>query len=117
YQLIWLDRIPEFAAVDEAVNLGHQLNNARAAGMVNAVLRVLTRSIESRRVDWQRGSASQVRVNWAQACAFQHDVLPATSGPADAQSHLAAATAERLERFRELTRRFGTRKAESTAWA
>ncbi len=39
YQLLWMDRIPPRAAVSEAVDQCRALGYARAAGLVNAVLR------------------------------------------------------------------------------
>ena len=39
YQIVFLDRIPDSAAVNEAVNLTRQFGRAQAAGLVNAVLR------------------------------------------------------------------------------
>ncbi len=39
YQLLWMDKIPPRAAVDEAVRQCRSLGYARAAGLVNAVLR------------------------------------------------------------------------------
>lgn len=38
-QLIFLDRLPDYAVIDDAVALTKRLRQARAAGMVNAVLR------------------------------------------------------------------------------
>jgi 16S rRNA (cytosine967-C5)-methyltransferase len=43
YQLVCLDRIPAFAAVDATVSLAHEIGAGRAAGYVNAVLRRLAR--------------------------------------------------------------------------
>jgi 16S rRNA (cytosine967-C5)-methyltransferase len=43
YQLRRLDRVPAYAAVDEAVRSARRLAGARAAGFVNAVLRRLQR--------------------------------------------------------------------------
>jgi 16S rRNA (cytosine967-C5)-methyltransferase len=43
YQLQFLDRVPASAAVDEAVKQAKRFGRARAAGMVNAVLRNATR--------------------------------------------------------------------------
>ncbi len=43
YQLLFMDRIPASAAVNEAVNACRTLGYARAAGLVNAVLRRLDR--------------------------------------------------------------------------
>lgn len=45
YQIIFLTRIPHSAAVNEAVNLARKYSrNPRAAGLVNGVLRALSRS-------------------------------------------------------------------------
>ena len=77
FQIIWMDRIPEFAAVDQAVELARQHAGRRASGMVNAVLRSLTRAVSQRRTVWQRLNSQHVRVSWDQACAFESKVLPA----------------------------------------
>jgi 16S rRNA (cytosine967-C5)-methyltransferase len=50
YQLIWLDGIPHFAAVNEAVNQARFEGGAKAARFVNAVLRQLLRDIEHQRI-------------------------------------------------------------------
>jgi len=39
YGLLWLDRVPAFAAVDTTVQLARETGHASAAGFVNAVLR------------------------------------------------------------------------------
>lgn len=43
YQLLFLDRIPQSAAVDQAVTHSREIAGARAAGFVNAVLRRVIR--------------------------------------------------------------------------
>lgn len=43
YQLLYMDRIPASAAVNEAVTLARSVGQPRAAGMVNAVLRRVDR--------------------------------------------------------------------------
>jgi 16S rRNA (cytosine967-C5)-methyltransferase len=47
FQLLFLDRIPARAAIDESVELAKRAGNRFAAGMVNAVLRGLAREIEA----------------------------------------------------------------------
>ncbi len=42
YQMAFLDKIPSYAAVNEAVDLTKQILNKRASGFVNAVLRKFT---------------------------------------------------------------------------
>ena len=46
YQIVFMDRIPQSAAVNEAVSSAKKHANPRAAGMVNGVLRSLCRSID-----------------------------------------------------------------------
>lgn len=47
YQILWLSRIPDYAAVNEAVNIVKALESQRAASMVNAVLRNILRNKDS----------------------------------------------------------------------
>jgi 16S rRNA (cytosine967-C5)-methyltransferase len=46
YQVFWLDRVPQFAAVNEAVELARQGGFGPQAGFVNAVLRGYLREFE-----------------------------------------------------------------------
>ena len=41
YQILYLDKVPDSAAVNEAVEMAKQNRRAQAAGLVNAVLRKL----------------------------------------------------------------------------
>ncbi|MDY6825686.1 MAG: 16S rRNA (cytosine(967)-C(5))-methyltransferase RsmB [Bacillota bacterium] len=43
YQLLYLDRVPQYAAVDQAVHLAGRYGHRGVAGLVNAVLRRLSR--------------------------------------------------------------------------
>ncbi len=45
YQILFLDRVPDFAAVSEAVNQAHRLGKSRQSGLVNGVLRSLLREL------------------------------------------------------------------------
>lgn len=47
YQLFWLQRIPDHAAVHETVELGKRLGFGQQAGFLNAVLRAYTRDREA----------------------------------------------------------------------
>ena len=48
YQILFLDRVPDRAAVNESVNLARKYaKNPRSAGLVNGVLRGLVRQKES----------------------------------------------------------------------
>jgi 16S rRNA (cytosine967-C5)-methyltransferase len=48
YQLIWLDGVPDFAAINEAVEQAKREGGRRAGGFVNGVLRTLQRLIVER---------------------------------------------------------------------
>jgi len=43
YQIVFLDRVPDFAAINESVNLAKRLENKKVAAFVNAVLRTILR--------------------------------------------------------------------------
>lgn len=45
YQLVWLDRLPAHAVVNDAVELARALGQPHATGLVNAVVRRLPRSL------------------------------------------------------------------------
>lgn len=114
YQIIWMDRVPVFAAVDQAVELARRHAGGRAPGMVNAVLRRLAGAVVERRTAWHRLDPTEVRAAWDAACRFDRPVLPT---PECLAAHLAAATGERRERFEELAARYGVETAELVAWA
>ncbi|MFH1746116.1 MAG: transcription antitermination factor NusB [Planctomycetota bacterium] len=116
YQMIWLDRIPLFAAVDQAVSLARRHVRGRAPAMVNAILRRLGDALSQRRTIWHPLDPTQVRVDWDQACAFNSNVLPSTDS-GNLVAHLAAATGERLERYEKLIKCYGEVAAEQVAWA
>lgn len=117
YQIIWMDRVPTFAAVDQAVELARKLVRGRAPAMVNAVLRRLTDAVSSRRASWSRLDPARVRVGWDTACQFNGPVLPVAADDERAAAHLATATGERSERYRTLVARHGPVAAEAVAWA
>ncbi|MGA1598939.1 MAG: RsmB/NOP family class I SAM-dependent RNA methyltransferase [bacterium] len=53
-ELLWLDRVPDHATLNEAVGLTRRLKHPRAAGMVNGVLRTLQRDRDSGRLQLER---------------------------------------------------------------
>lgn len=114
YQVIWMDRVPVFAAVNEAVKQAHRHVGGRGPGVTNAVLRNLTRCLATRQVEWERLNPAHIRTDWRNATAFRRPVLP---DPADLKIHLAAATGERPARYAALRKCFGAEAAEAIAWA
>ena len=76
YQLIWLDGVPEFAAIHSAVEQAKDLGGAGSARFVNAVLRQLQRLIEERRCPAAGGSpARSVPVESTTVCLLNQDVF------------------------------------------
>lgn len=66
YQLLYLDKIPPSAAVNESVNLAKRNGEARAAGFVNAVLRnVLRAKGKLRMPDPHDGSPGSLSVRYS----------------------------------------------------
>jgi 16S rRNA (cytosine967-C5)-methyltransferase len=53
YQLLWLDRIPAHAAVNETVELARRLGHGNETGFINAVLRGVARERDSLRTQLQ----------------------------------------------------------------
>ena len=76
YQLLFLDRVPDHAAVDESVRLAHAMGSGRASGFVNGVLRALARDVRFA----ERADADRPRESFellpGRACTFGRPVLP-----------------------------------------
>jgi 16S rRNA (cytosine967-C5)-methyltransferase len=62
YQLLFLDRIPARAAIDESVELAKQAGHRFASGMVNAVLRKLS---SAPRLEYEAASAAELAKSMA----------------------------------------------------
>ncbi len=59
YQLLFLDRVPAWAVVDEGTELSVMLRGRRTAGFVNGVLRALARNFEH--IEWPDPKVDEVR--------------------------------------------------------
>ena len=49
YQILFLDKVPNSAAIDEAVEIVKRKQGKKTAGLINGVLRNIARKIENRR--------------------------------------------------------------------
>ncbi len=65
YQLLWLDRIPAHAAVDESVELARQLGCGPQCGFVNALLRGYARELGPTRKLLQDLKSSDPAIGWS----------------------------------------------------
>jgi 16S rRNA (cytosine967-C5)-methyltransferase len=54
YQILYLDRVPDFAAVDEAVRQCDRMHHRRQGGLVNGVLRTVARHLGPREPSGRR---------------------------------------------------------------
>ncbi|NLX12919.1 MAG: hypothetical protein GXY44_04590 [Phycisphaerales bacterium] len=81
YQIIWLDGIPPFAAVNEAVKQAKTGTGVRGGGFVNAVLRQMIRQIEDRRMPLEQSDpARSVPIDGRFCCQFKRVFLPDSAG-------------------------------------
>jgi 16S rRNA (cytosine967-C5)-methyltransferase len=65
YQLFWLDRVPDHAAVNETVLLAKQLGHGPQAGFVNAVLRGSLREQPQIRAELEALKESNPALGWS----------------------------------------------------
>ncbi len=105
YQLLFLDKVPAPAAVNEAVKLASRVSSRGAAGFVNACLRALAKAIvgkgEKPPDDPRRG----IPVGGGAWCVLDRPVLPAPGrSPAE---YLAAALSHPAWLVRRWLARFG----------
>lgn len=65
YQLLFLDRVPAYAAVNEAVELAKKRGGEKAGGLVNAVARALLREKERQGPGLKGDRVSRLAVFWS----------------------------------------------------
>jgi 16S rRNA (cytosine967-C5)-methyltransferase len=116
YQLIWLDGVPEFAAVHQTVEQAKATGGPRAGRFVNALLRDLLRKIEHRRrpvgqVDMTRAVLVSPRI----ACQFVEPLLP--DPEAQPIEHLATLTSHPAWLASHWTRHYGAERARNICLA
>jgi len=76
YQLLFLERVPDHAVVDESVRLARATGKERATGFVNGVLRAIARDVTfSEQPDATRPRRS-FEMRTGRACTFGRQVFP-----------------------------------------
>ncbi len=108
YQLIYQERIPGHAAVDESVRLTKPMGKARAAGFVNAVLRSVAREMVVETAPPPDRPRHAVIVGPGRCCVFKRPVLPP---PEEAAACLAATLSFPEWLIARWRKRFGAEKA------
>lgn len=103
-QLVFFDRLPAYAVVDESVRLAHQLVRPEAKSMVNAVLRKLAKLIsKAKRVDTWQPDPQLIPLPGGGAIQLPEAALP-PAAPLD--KHLVVATSMPLRLLREWMQRW-----------
>ena len=87
YQIVFMDRIPAHAAVNESVELAAGSGHGRAKGLVNAVLRQISREVLFHDTPPSGLSRRVIPRRTAGSCEFARDILP---DPNDKASFYAA---------------------------
>lgn len=115
-QLVFMDRLPAYAVIDESVRLAHAFKQVRTAGLVNAVLRKIADSVE--------GSSDEP---WTPAPAPGGDRVPMAEGgvvklrgnmlpkPDNLLTHLVVATSHPLPLLQRWFKLFGRERATELA--
>jgi 16S rRNA (cytosine967-C5)-methyltransferase len=103
-QLVFFDRLPAYAVVDESVRLAHRLVRPNAKSMVNAVLRKIDRLVgKAEHIESWRPDAQLIPLAGGGAMRLPDAALP-EADPLD--KHLVAATSVPLRLVREWQQRF-----------
>lgn len=116
YQLLYLDSIPEYAAVSEAVAQARRAGHARLGKLVNGVLRNVQRHI-AERVKWSADVPRRRAIRYAydKAVVLTTDLL---ADPAeDPVGYLSIATSLPTEIVTRWIHAFGKEQAERICWA
>ena len=108
YQLIYQERIPAHAAVDESVRLTKPMGKARAAGFVNAVLRSVTRELTVEATAPVERPRHALIISASRCCVFRRPVLPS---PEQETAYLAAALSFPEWLIARWRKRFGAKTA------
>jgi 16S rRNA (cytosine967-C5)-methyltransferase len=88
YQILFLDRVPAHAAVDESVKLAHKYAHTGAAGLVNSVLRRLAE--ERATLLWPEGDDAASLAVWGSHPLWIVERWLARFGPAETRALLTA---------------------------
>ena len=108
YQMLFLERVPQHAIVDESVRLARATGKSRATGFVNAVLRSIGRELRFSVEPDPAQPQNSFEVRPGRACVFGRKVLPP---PSESAAHLAAALSFPVGLMRRWLARYGTSRA------
>jgi 16S rRNA (cytosine967-C5)-methyltransferase len=108
YQMLFLERVPQRAIVDESVRLARATEKSRATGFVNAVLRSIGRDLRFVAAPDPARPQHSFELRPGRSCVLGRKVLPP---PAESAAHLAAALSFPVGLMRRWLARYGTSRA------
>jgi len=116
YQLIWLERVPPYAAVSEAVRQAKCAAKVRLAKLVNAVLRNIQRHLLER-VEWSGTLPKRraIRYEYDKAWLLDFDLF--ADPEQDPVGYLSVATSLPTEMVTRWMRYLGLSRTERVCWA
>ncbi len=111
HQLLYLDGVPAFAAIDETVE---SVRDPRARSFVNAVLRAIDRQVRRVPIEKDRGGASprkRLEIGGKKVCFFSREVF--ADPDADLAVHLGQVCSHPSELVRRWLARHGEQKTRA----
>lgn len=116
YQLIYLEAIPAYAAIDEAVNQSRRSGQMRFAKLVNAILRNIQRTLKER-VNWSKDLPATRSLRYEPSRAWLLDVDLFADPGRDLVSYLSIATSMPTEIITRWVNAHGREEAAAACWA
>lgn len=116
YQLIYLETIPAYAAIDEAVNQSRRSGKQGFAKLINAILRNIQRHLKER-VDWSKDlpAPQALRFDYGRAWLMDMDFL--ADPTQDLVTYLSIATSMPTEIISRWIDAHGRQQAIEACWA
>ncbi len=111
-QLIFLDRLPAYAVIDESVKLAKKFANHRSSGLVNAVLRKLNAAVGGRSETPWSPAPDRLPALDGSTITLTQPCLPKTD---NILAHLVIATSHPLPLLQHWFKQFGRQQATALA--
>ncbi|MEM6459982.1 MAG: transcription antitermination factor NusB [Planctomycetota bacterium] len=111
-QLVFMDRLPAYAVIDESVKLVRRLDAGRSAGLVNAVLRKIADAVDGTTEEAWEPAADRVPLPGGGAVKLSGPLLPK---PDNLLAHLAVAASVPMPLLQRWFKAFGREEATRIA--
>lgn len=111
-QLVFMDRLPAYAVIDESVRLTHAFDVQRTSGVVNAVLRKIADSVEGIADEPWTPGGDRLPTNDGQTVKFKGNVMPKSD---NLLTHLVVATSHPMPLLQRWFKEHGRERATALA--